>query len=220
MKRLARSLIAGTAIAMLSLTTAFAADSTDAGSQIVNGQVNLNSVISTVTATIDKVGGDVTVQSAAAGNVLDVTTMNDTTVTTNQYTSASEIGSYLGAAVTNVAGSVSVTGQAICNSAAVSTDPTLTAVNNTQVCNAIDPASTVYADVANIGGDVAIANSAIGNTFEADSNATNMPVTTAQINNSAVNATTTAKVKNVTGAVSVSGTAVGNSAQIVHYSTD
>jgi hypothetical protein len=220
MKHLAKNLIAGTAIAILSLTATFAADSTEAGSQIINGQVNLNNVTSTMTTTIDAVGGDVTVSSAAAANVLDVTTMNDTTVTSDQYASASEIGSYLGASVNNVTGSVSISGQAVCNSAAVSSDPTLTKVTNTQQCNAIDPSSTVYADVSNIGGSVTIANTAVGNTFEADSNATSMPITNTQTNNSAVTATTTAHVSSVGGAVSVSASAVGNSAQIVHYSTN
>jgi hypothetical protein len=210
----------GTAIAILPLMPAFAADSSDTGSQILNGQVNLDRVTSTLTTTVANVGGDVSVQSAAAGNVLDVTTMNDTTVNTNQYAASSEIGSYLGAAVTNVSGSVAVTGQAICNSAAVSSDPTLTAVNNTQVCNARDPSSTVYVDAANIGGSVSIANSAIGNTFEADSNATSMPISNTQVNTSASVAATTANVKNVSGTVAVGSTAVGNSAQIVHYSTN
>lgn len=205
---------------MLPLAPAFADSSTDTGSNIINGQVDLHTVTSTLTAVVDTVGGDAAVQSTAVGNALDVTTMNDTSVTNNQYVSSVEIGSYLGTAVTNVTGSVTVTNQAICNSAAVSTDPALTAVTSTQVCDAVDPAASVYVDAANIGGSLTISNMAVGNSFEADTNATNMPVTNTQVNSSVVDATTTANVSKVTGSVSVTATAAGNTAQIVHYSTD
>ena len=158
-------------------------------------------------------------QSVAAGNTLDVTTMNDTNVTTNQYTSSVDVSSDLGASVNNVAGSVGIQGQAVCNSASISTDPVITAINNTQQCDAVDPVSRVYVDATNIGGDISVANSAVGNSFEADSNASNMPVNNLQINHSSVNAVTTANIANVAGSVSVTAAAVGNSAQIVHYST-
>jgi hypothetical protein len=220
MTRLAKSLIAGTALATLTLTPSFAGSSTDNGSQILNGQINLNSVTSTVTAVVDNASSDVAVQSVAAGNVLDVTTMNDTSVTNNQYSSSSVIGSYLGARITDVQGDVNVANQAVCNSASVSTDPTVTAISNTQQCNVKDPSAVVYVDAVNIGGDLSIANSAIGNTFEADSNAAHMPVTNNQLNQSAIVATTTANVTNVIGTTAITGTAVGNSAQIIHYSTE
>jgi hypothetical protein len=207
-------------MAMLQLTAAYAGDSTDqSGSQILNGQVDLHTSVSSLHATVDTIGGDVGVQSVAAGNTLDVTTMNDTVVNTNQYTSSVDISSDLGTSATNVAGSVSVQGQAICNSASVSTDPNLTKINNTQQCDAVDPTSGTYVYANNIGGDLSVSNLAAGNTFEADSNATNMPVSSVQINHSNVNAMTTATVSNVAGSVSLTSQAVGNSAQIIHYST-
>jgi hypothetical protein len=205
---------------MLLAIPACAADLTDTGSSILNGQVNVGNVVSTMTSTTANVYGDVSVQSVAVGNLLDVTTMNDTSVNNSQYVKTGEIGSYLGAAATDVSGSVSVTGQAICNAASVSTDPTVTSVTNLQQCYGQDPASVVYVDAINVGGSVSIANSAIANTFEADSNAANMPIDSTQVNNTLVTATTTANVKNVAGSVAISATAVGNSAQIVHYSTD
>ena len=159
------------------------------------------------------------VQSVAAGNVVDITTMNDTHVTNNQYVSSVDISSDLGARVTNVGGDVAIQGQAVCNSASVSTDPIVTAINSTQVCNAVDPTSMAYVDAANINGSFSLANSAVGNSFEADSNASNMPVSTTQVNTSNVNAKTTANVSNVAGTVSVTSAAIGNNAQIVHYST-
>ena len=114
---------------------------------------------------------------------------------------------------------MSVQGQAVCNSASISTDPHITAINNTQQCDAIDPTSGTYVYANGIGGDLSVSNLAAGNTFEADSNATNMPVSTLQINHANVNAMTTATVSNVAGSISVTSQAVGNSAQVVHYST-
>jgi len=205
---------------MLQLTAAFAGDSNDqAGSQILNGQIALHTANSSLHATVDNVGQDVGIQSVAAGNMLDVTTMNDTNVTTNQYTSTVDISSDLGASVTNVGGSVGIQGQAVCNAATVSTDPVITAINSTQQCDAVDPTSGTYVYANGIGGDLSVSNLAAGNTFEADSNASNMPVSTVQINHSNVNALTTANVSNVAGSVSVTSQAVGNSAQIIHYST-
>src|SRR5512141_51184 len=135
MRSLAKNLIAGSAIMLLMLNPVFADSSSD-GSQILNGQVSLHTSISTVDAVVDRVGGDVGIQSIAAGNVVDITTMNDTHVTSDQYTSSVDISSDLGARVTNVAGSVGIVNQAVCNSASVSTDPAITAVNYKQVCAA------------------------------------------------------------------------------------
>jgi hypothetical protein len=220
MTRLAKSLIAGTALATLVLTPAFAGNSSDpSGSQILNGQIALHTANSSLHATIDGVGQDVGVQSVAAGNTLDVTTMNDTSVTNNQYVSSVDISSDLGAAVTNVGGNVAIQGQAVCNSASVSTDPNITKINNTQQCDAIDPTSGTYVYADGVGGNLSVTNLAAGNTLEADSNASNMPVNNLQINHANVNAMTTATVSKVGGSVSVSSAAIGNSAQIIHYST-
>jgi hypothetical protein len=202
------------------LVPAFAGNTSDTGSQILNGQVALHTSISTLQTVIDNVGQDVGVQSVAAGNVLDVTTMNDTHVSNDQYTSTVDISSDLGARVTNVGGDVGITGQAVCNSAGISTDPTITAITSKQQCDAVDPTSRAYVDATGVGGSFSLANSALGNSFEADSNASNMPVDTTQINHSNVNAVTTANVSNVAGTVSVTSAAIGNNAQIVHYSTD
>ncbi len=202
------------------LVPAFAGNTSDTGSQILNGQIALHTSISTLQTVIDNVGQDVGVQSVAAGNVLDVTTMNDTHVSNDQYTSTVDISSDLGARVTNVGGDVGITGQAVCNSAGISTDPTITAITSKQQCDAVDPTSRAYVDATGVGGSFSLANSALGNSFEADSNASNMPVDTTQINHSNVNAVTTANVSNVAGTVSVTSAAIGNNAQIVHYSTN
>lgn len=203
------------------LAPACAADSSNnTGSQILNGQVQLNNAISTLNTTIEHVGGDVGVQSVAAGNIVDITTMNDTVVETSQYTSAAQITSTAKATIADIGGSVGVVNQAVCNSASVSTDPALTAVNNYQQCDARDPTATANISLTGIGGSASIANSAIANNFEADTNAGHMPINNKQINNSVSVASTTAKVSNVAGTVSVNSTAVGNNAQIIHYSTE
>jgi hypothetical protein len=208
-------------MAMLPLTLAFADSSSNqsGGSQILNGQVALHTSISDLHTVIDNVGSGVGVQSVAAGNTVDITTMNDTHVTNNQYVSSVDISSDLGARVTNVGGDVGIQGQAVCNSASVSTDPAITAISSTQVCDAVDPSSMAYVDAANINGSFSLSNSAVGNSLEADTNAANMPITSTQVNHSNVNAVTTANVYNVAGTVSVTSAAIGNNAQIVHYST-
>ena len=127
------------------------------------------------------------------------------------------IGSTLNADVQNIGGTVSLTSQAVCNSATVSTDPHVTTVYSNQECQAIDPSSSLNANVANIGNDVSLASTAVGNTFEEDTNAASMPVQTYQINASSINSNVSAKVTNVTGNVDVTSAAIGNSAQIIHY---
>ncbi len=214
MTRLAKILIAGTAMMTLPLTPAFAEGST---SDILNGQVTLNSVWSNTNTTVDGVNGDVQAQAVGAGNVLDGTTMNDTNVNNDQYATSPAIGADLNASVTNVGGSVGLTTQTACNSADVSTDPHFTNVSNNQVCAALDPAQKTDVTVGNVVGDVAIAGSSVGNTYSEDTNATNMSVASSQINKSNVFSTTNATVNNVGGSVSVSSTAIGNNAQIIHY---
>lgn len=212
----------GTALTILPLTIACAAGSTDptqAGSRILNGQVNFNASVSTLNTTVHGVHGDVAGQSVAGGNVIDITTMNDTNVINNQYNKSVTIDSTINGRVGDVGGSVGYTSQAVCNSAGVSTDPTTTAITSNQECRSIDPSSTVNAKAYNIGGDVGLASSAVGNTFEADSNASNMPVDTNQINSSFVHSTVNGNVSNVGGSVAATSAAIGNNAQIIHYST-
>lgn len=219
---LARTLITGTALTILlsPASLAFAEDSTDTGSQILNGQVDLHTSTSSLHVTANNVGGDANIGSTAGGNAIDITTMNDTHVQNSQYTSSVSIFSDLGTSANNVNGSLTVQGQATCNAAQVSTDPNITQVSSTQNCQAVDPNSSVYVDATNIGGDVSISNLAAGNTFEEDTNAPNAPIQTRQINASSINANTTANVSNVAGTVNVQATAVGNTAEIVHYGTN
>jgi hypothetical protein len=216
MTPLARTLIAGTALLIIRLNPAFAGDSTS-GSVILNGQVDLHTGISTLNTTILNVHGDTGIQSTAGGNAVDITTMNNTSVDSSQYTSSVDIFSDLGAQVTNVDGSVGVQGQAICNSAQVSTDPSYTNVNSSQECRAIDPTSAANVAATNVSGDFSLANTAAGNSFEEDTNAPNANITTQQMNASNTLANTTANVMNVGGTVSVTSTSIGNTAQIVHY---
>ena len=55
------------------------------GSQILNNQINLQTNWSNLTGSVDTVGGDVVVQGNAGGNMMDVTTMNDTRVNNSQF---------------------------------------------------------------------------------------------------------------------------------------
>ena len=218
----AKILIAATALVTLSATYAYAGNTNQSsGSNIINGQINLQSQFSNLTGNVDTIQGDAVVQSAAAGNMIDITTMNNTRVQNSQIVGPSAaIDTNINTNVSNVWGSVGVTNQAICNGASVSTDPTLTQVNSTQKCNASDPASAVNANISNIAGDAVVQSMALGNSFEADSNAPNMPIVTNQFNNSMSASTVHANVSNVGGSTSLTSSAIGNTAQIIHYSTN
>lgn len=220
--QLAKTLIAGTALTMLSLTAAFADGSTNTpspmnGSLILNDQTQLHVVTSTVNTDVGNIQGDFVAQSVAGGNQLDVTTMQDSWVTNNQYVSSVNVSSDLTASVRNIGGSAQLTSQAFCNDANISTDPTTTDVYSNQECRAQDPSATLNATVQNIGGDFQSASVAMGNNFAEDTNAPNAPVQNYQVNASSVNAVNNTMLYNVQGSAAVIGSAVGNNAQIVHY---
>ena len=228
MKPIAKILIMGTALVTLSATCAFAAGSTDqqtaaqeSGSTILNGQISLNTQWSNLNGVVDGAGSDVNIQGEAAGNLIDVTTMNDTRVQNSQMVgNQASIGSDVNSTVSNVWGNVNLSNQALCNGASISTDPTLTQVNSTQTCHATDPASAVNLTASGVQGNVAVQSTSIANSFEADSNAPNMPITTRQVNTSVGASTVNANVSNVGGTVGLTSSAVGNQAQIIHYSTN
>lgn len=190
------------------------------GSDIVNGQINLQTNWSNLMGVVDTVGGDVVAQGAAAGNMVDITTMNDTRVFNNQFVDAkATIGSNVALDVNNVWGSVGVNNQAFCNGASVSTDPVVTQVKSNQECYAKDPYVGTDAIATNIAGNAVFQGSALGNTFQADSNAPNFPVFNRQLNASGVISNMNVAAYNVGGTVGLSSSAIGNTAQIIHYNT-
>jgi len=190
------------------------------GSQILNNQINLDNNWSNLHASVGTVGGDVAVQGAAGGNLIDITTMNDTKVFNNQNVGPNaSIGSNITLGANNVWGSVGVQNQVICNGASVSTDPVLTSVHSNQECHAADPYSQINTNIFNVAGNVVVQGSALANSFEADSNAPNMPIMTRQINTSGSVSNVTAGVLNTGGSIGISSSAIGNTAQIIHYNT-
>lgn len=192
-----------------------------AGSVILNNQINLQTNWSSLNGSVDTVGGDVVVQGSAGGNLVDVTTMNDTHVVNNQVVGPNAtIGSTVSVDVNNAWGNVGITNQAICNGASVSTDPIVTAVKSNQACHATDPYSEINTNISNVAGNAVIQGSAIGNRLESDFNAPNFPVISRQLNTSGVTSNVNANVFNVAGTVGMSSSAVGNTAQILHYSTN
>jgi len=190
------------------------------GSNILNTQINLQNNWSNLNVKVDTVGGDAVAQGAAAGNLIDITTMNNTRVTNDQTVgSGAAIGSNIQMDVNKVWGSVGIQNQVLCNGASVSSDPTITVVNSNQECHATDPFSGINANIRNVAGDAVIQGSALGNSFEADSNAPNFPIITRQLNNSANVSNVNADVYNVGGSVGFSSSAIGNTSQIIHYNT-
>ena len=168
---------------------------------------------------LGNIWGDISAQSVAGGNSLDVTTMNDTHVTNTQYTQSGAIAADLNANVNQVSGDADLSAQAFCNSASISTDPNTTQVYSSQECHASDPSAVLNAQVADVGGNANLSASAIGNSFEEDTNAPNAPIQNYQLNDSNLNSTVNANVWSVKGSVAVQGAAIGNSAQIIHYNT-
>jgi hypothetical protein len=224
--RLAKILIASTALAILPATLACAGANNPPpppppakGSVILNGQLTFGAQWSTINTKVVGVGGDVAIQGQAAGNALEAITFDDTNLKSTQDSESTNIGSEINAGVSYVNGSVSISGQATCNATDVSTDPNVTNVNSKQICNAQDPGSAVNATVHNIGGDAAISSAAAGNSFSEDTNAVSSPTLTHQFNTSSVFSTVNANVNSVGGSVGVTSSAVGNTAQIVHYAT-
>lgn len=208
---------------LLSASPSLAGDTSEQGgdgSNILNTQINLQNNWSNLNVTVDTVGGNVVGQGAAAGNLIDIMTMNNTRVTNNQTVGPGAIiGSNIHMDVNKVWGSVGIQSQALCNGASVSSDPTITAVNSNQECHAGDPYSRINANIRNVAGDAVVQGSALGNSFEADSNAPNFPITTRQLNNSANVSNVNGNVYNVGGSVGFSSSAIGNTAQIIHYNT-
>jgi hypothetical protein len=188
---------------------------------VINGQVTLQTQWSNLNTVIDSVGGDVALQGAAAGNLVDVMTMNDTKVVSSQYVGPdAAIGSDINAQISNVWGSVGISNQAVCNGATVSTDPILTSVHSTQECRSLDPSAAIFASVDGVVGDMAVQSLAMGNTMQTDSNAPNFPVFNNQINNSISASTINMSAFNIGGSMSMTSAAIGNKAQILHYSTN
>jgi hypothetical protein len=217
MTRTTKILIASTALAILPISLACAGGSIDDGSNILNNQINFSNSISHVNVDVGDVWGDVSAQSVAGGNSLDVTTLNDTTLTNTQYNQSGAIAADLNASVRQVSGDVDLSAQAFCNSASISSDPNNVSVYSSQECHAADPSTDVNAAVQDVAGNVSVSGSSIGNSFEEDTNAPNANVQNNQLNDSNLAATVNASVWSVKGSVSVAGAAIGNSAQIIHY---
>ncbi|HKQ44505.1 MAG TPA: hypothetical protein VJS47_03850 [Rhizomicrobium sp.] len=208
------------AASALTLTAAGTATGALADSLVLNNQINLQHDWSTLNLKVDTVGGDVVTQSAAGGNLVDIMTMNNTTVNNSQFSAPqATIRATTTLDAKNVWGSVGVQNQVVCNSASVSTDPARTAVTSVQDCQGLDSFSQTGATISNVAGHAIIQNSMVGNSFEADSNALNMPINTKQTNAMATVSTVNANVVNVGGDVGASSGAFGNTARIIHYGT-
>lgn len=190
------------------------------GSLVVNDQLNTTTNWSNMSGVVDTVGGDVVAQGAAAGNIVDVITMDNTRAFNNQIVGpGATIGSNVALDANNVWGSVGVSNSALCNGASVSTDPVLTSVKSYQECGAQDPYTGTNAFVTNIAGNAVFQNSSISNSFETDSNAPNFPVFNKQINHSSAISNMAVNAFNVGGTVGMQSSAIGNTARVIHYNT-
>lgn len=217
MTRLTKILITGTALLILPLNLAYADGSTSTGSDVLNGQIDLQGSNAHINTTVTDAVGNVAGASQSVGNNVEIVTMDNTNVTNNQSVGNVAINADQNATVQNAGGTVTLSSQAVCNSADVSTDPHVASVYSNQQCYASDPSSLLNASVSNAGNDVSLSSTAVGNTFSEDTNAAYMPIQNYQLNNSNTSATVNSTVSNISGNVTVNATAIGNNAQIVHY---
>jgi len=186
-------------------------------SDIINKQINLDSVWTNTNATADNVNGDVNGSASAAANAFQAVTMNNTLVDNKQYASGAAVGADLNAQVTNINGSVNMGTTVACNTADVSTDPAYNVAHSQQECAVGDPSQATNVFAAQIQNDVNVQGSVAGNVYTEDTNAKYNYVNTKQLNQSSTNSTTNVQAYNVGGSVNVSSSAVGNTAQVVHY---
>ena len=186
-------------------------------SEIYNNQTNLGTVWNNTNVEVDNVNGDVNVGAAATANAFQAVTFNNTVVNNNQYAAGDAVGSDLNAQVTNINGSINMSNIVACNTADVSTDPAYTVVNSKQECAVGDPSQATNVFAAQVQNDVNVTGSVAANVYTEDTNAKYNYVNTNQLNESSVNSTTNVQAYNIGGSVNVSSSAVGNTAQIVHY---
>ena len=223
MRRIAKTLIAGTALLSLAALPAFAADSSEGQdyyieygtAEVLNGQINYGNVWSNIDVVIEGVEEDVTAVTQAVGNTVNIYTMSNTYVDNEQIQNGTVRAEVIMDA-SDVGGNVLIGATALCNGAMISTDPDVTAINSRQICDNDDPAATVNANLSNIGGGVGIAATSVSNQIQVDSNAKNFPIDTYQESNTNTFATIDANIVNV-GHVDLNASAVGNSATIIHY---
>jgi hypothetical protein len=199
-------------------STGAATDGEDTSeSDVINHQVNLDTVWNNTNVEVDNVNGDVNVGAAATANAFQAVTFNNTIVDNDQYASGEAVGSDLNAQATNINGSVNMSNVVACNTADVSTDPAYTIVNSKQECAVGDPSQATNVFAAQVQNDVNVSGAVAANVYTEDTNAAYNYVNTTQINSSAVNSTTNVQSFNIGGSVNVSSSAVGNTAQVVHY---
>ncbi|HEY5337028.1 MAG TPA: hypothetical protein VIJ85_02400 [Rhizomicrobium sp.] len=220
--RLVKILTVGTALLTLTLTSAYAdgSNNSDGGaSNVLNGQVNLNTQQATLNMSSNGVVGVVSGAAMAGGNAIDIATMNNTNIYNNQYVGGVNIGADAYANIANTAGEVQLQSQSVCNSAGIAMDSASTSVSNTQNCSATDTSATLHANVSNTLNDATLATTAVGNTIEEETNAPSGSISNSQTNHSSMFAGTTVRASNIDGNLSASATAIGNTGQITHYST-
>ena len=219
MKKLATTLIAGTALASIMAAPALADEhGLHDGAFIINGQLNFGDVWTTLDVESNYIDTDVAAVVSAVGNNVMVVTMSNTIVENDQ-SQFGNVGAVINANAIGVRGDAIYSATALCNGATISTDPDVTSVTSNQNCGADDPLAEVNVHAYQTGGGVGVAATAVANQIQIDSNANHFPVNNFQQNVSDVNANVNAHITDA-WAVSLKASAVGNTAQIIHYPSD
>ncbi len=118
---------------------------------------------STVNATVNGVGGGVSVSGLAVCNSTDISTdPNVTAVDSKQYCGAQDPGSEVNANINNVGGDVAVTSSGFGNTYTEDTNA-LNAPTHISQVNTSNVFGTANVTVHNVGGSVGVTSSAVGN---------------------------------------------------------
>jgi hypothetical protein len=204
-----------TTASILAIALCLAASAGAAQAQTLgNNQRNNANIRAQLNATIEHVGNDVALTSAAIANSFSATGGTGSSLATlNNYQNFwGDARSDLSASISNVHDDVSVTSAAIANSASIEADWVGT-INNTQLAG-YDPTSTLNATLVNVG-DVAMTSAALSNSASIDADFGRLA--SFQANNAGVYANMNATVRDVRGSVTATAAAIGNSLSVTGF---
>ncbi len=236
-----KHLIMGAALAVLAAASAASAGDTviDASGDVNNVQKDVGHEVSTVTGAVADINGNVSQTAAAIGNSFSVSgTGSDGgidpkstagVITNSQETTkgiSASIGKIVGktstpVTVTNIVGNVSQTAAAIGNSASVSVG-SIKEFDNYQGTQNQDPAALVDSTISNVTGNVNVTAAALGNSLSVTTPDAAGSIGTinnndqgvdgyGQVNQAPINAAVDNTITNVSGDVTATSAAIGNS---------
>ena len=208
---IAKSLMLGTAAAMIAFQPAFA----DASTDVLNGQCNLGDVWSQIKVETDK--DDISATATSIGNNFSADLQYEAGWVTSNQKNTGDIGSEVKATISNPVGNVSVASTSIGNNVvATNYDNYMDSYSSQENTGGVNAKTSV--SVANAGGHGVSASSvAAGNSYTAGHQwgYGDTQSYSSQINSGDVSAQTYVNVNNA-GNISATATAIGNNAIVTN----